>query len=126
MERITLMVLRLLYALPNWFYKIYKYGKNDKYGEEERYALLHHITTRANKAGRVTIDCHGLENLPKENGYIMFPNHQGLFDGLIFLESHEPPFSIVMKKEVENVILVKQVRQLLKAQLLTEKIYDNL
>ena len=73
---------------------------------------------RINRAGRVTIDAHGMENLPKKDGYIMFPNHQGLFDTLALFESHEKPFTFVVKKEMENVILVKQIIRLLKAQLM--------
>ena len=63
----------------------------------------------ANKAGRVTIESHGIENLPKENGYIFYPNHQGLFDVLVFLESCPAPFAFVIKKEARNIVLLKQV-----------------
>ena len=57
----------------------------------------------------------------------MFPNHQGLFDVLGFLETSPQPFTVVMKKEVENVILLKQVRVLLKGQCMDrEDIRDSL
>lgn len=118
MERIILMVLRLLYKIPGWWIKVCRYGKDDnfeKYDEEQRYALLQEVTTRANRAGRVKVECYGLENLPKENGYILFPNHQGLFDTLLFFETHGRFVSFVMKKEVANVILVKQIARLLHA-----------
>ena len=45
----------------------------------------------------------------------MFPNHQGLFDGLVFLESCPRPLSFVIKKEAANIILIKQVRKALGA-----------
>lgn len=118
MKRIILMVLRLVYIAPIWFYRLCKYGKSDKYTEEERYNQLHRIMYQINRAGRVIIDAHGTENLPKEGGYIMFPNHQGLFDTLALFESHEMPFTFVIKKEMENVFLVKQIIRLLKAQLM--------
>lgn len=118
MKRILFMVIRLIYMVPYWFYKICKYGKSDCYTEEEKYDQLHSIMHRINQAGRVTIDAHGMENLPKKDGYIMFPNHQGLFDTLALFESHEKPFTFVVKKEMENVILVKQIIRLLKAQLM--------
>ena len=51
----------------------------------------------------------------KENGFIFFPNHQGMFDALVFLESCPVPFSVVYKKEVSNVILLKQVFRALHA-----------
>lgn len=109
------MVLKLFFIAPIWIFKIYLYGRSDKYSEEKRFLLLKKITTRVNKAGRVTIEAHGLENIPKENGFIMFPNHQGLFDVLAFLESCPNPFSVIMKKEVTNVFLVKQVFEIMKA-----------
>ncbi len=115
MRRIVFMVLRLFYIAPIWVFKIWYYGKSDKYTDEQRFMLLKRVTTRVNKAGRVTIDTHGIENLPSEDGFIMFGNHQGLFDVLTYLESMPRPFSTVMKKEVADVFLVKQVRILLRA-----------
>ncbi len=118
MERIILMVLRLLYKVPGWWIKVCRYGKDEnfeKYDEEQRYALLREVTTRANRAGRVTVECYGRENLPKENGYILFPNHQGLFDTLLFFETHGRFLSFVMKKEVANALLVKQIGRMVRA-----------
>lgn len=116
MKRIILMVARLFLMAPVWFFKIWSWGRNDRHTEKEKFELLRHVTIHANRAGRVTIEPHGLENLPKEPGYIMFPNHQGLFDVLGFIETSPQPFTVVMKKEVEHVILLKQVRILLKGQ----------
>jgi len=113
MERIILMVIRNIFRLPYNFYKICKLGNIDKYDEPTRYAFLHHLTPSVNRRGRVKVDCHGLENLPKDTGYIMFPNHQGLFDALIFLETHERPFTTVSKIEVKNVFFLKQIFQIL-------------
>ena len=42
MERILLMVIKLIYKVPEWWFKICWYGKDDnfeKYSEEKRYAL---------------------------------------------------------------------------------------
>ncbi|WP_167955760.1 lysophospholipid acyltransferase family protein [Anaerosporobacter faecicola] len=114
MRRIVLMALRNFFIFPFWFYRICKYGNHpEKYDANTRYSYLSKITKRINKTGRVKIECTGLENLPKETGYILFPNHQGLFDALAFLETHERPFATISKKEVQNVFLVKQVFRLL-------------
>ena len=118
MKRIALMVARLFYIAPIWFYCVCKYGNSDRYTEEQRYHLLHGMMRRINRAGRVTIDAYGMDKLPKEEGYIMFPNHQGLFDTLALFESHEKPFSAVVKKEMEHVFLVKQIIKLIQAQLM--------
>lgn len=118
MKRITLMAVRLFYLLPYLFFRLWQLGHIDKYDETTRYGFLKWGATRANRAGRVKIDHHGEENLPKDNGYIMFPNHQGLYDALAFLESHKRPFSVVMKKEVKDIILLKQVIQVIQAQII--------
>lgn len=118
MERILMMVLRLLPHVPGWAFKIWTWAGNDKHSLEEKYTLLQHVTRQACRAGRVELDVHGLENIPKESGFIFFPNHQGFFDGLTFLATCPQPFSVVMKKETADWILVKQVRLLLNALLL--------
>ena len=125
MERILLMVLRLLPRVPAWAFKVWTWPHSDKHSAGEKYALLQHITRQACRAGRVTLDVHGLENIPSRSGFIFFPNHQGFFDGLTFLATCPQPFSVVMKKETANWILVKQVRLLLHAILLDRSDIKN-
>ena len=109
MKRIALMVFRLLYIIPYWFPKLVHMSKSDKYTWKEKYDFLRQITVAANRAGRVTIDAHGEENLPEKDGYILYPNHQGMFDALAIMESDPHPISIVMKKEVKDIFFLKQV-----------------
>ncbi len=107
--RIALMVIRLFLKVPYYFYKIWWCGINSKVSFEEAFQVIKKVTKKANRAGRVTVESYGIENLPKEDGFIFFPNHQGMFDVLVFLDSCPRPFSFVAKKEVKNVILLKQV-----------------
>lgn len=109
MRRILMMVARLFFKVPFYFLSIWWCGKSKKIDFEESYFRVKKVTKKANHAGRVTIQSYGLENIPKDNGFIFFPNHQGLFDVLVFLESSPAPFAFVMKKEVRNTILLKQV-----------------
>lgn len=118
MKRIALMVIRLFYIVPYWFIKLCIMGNSDKYDEEMRYQFLHNLVKKVNKAGRVTIISKGAENLPKEKGYVIFPNHQGMFDVLAIMEACPKPFTVVLKEELNHVILVKQVIRFLKAQTL--------
>ncbi len=114
MNRIAYMVLRCLPKVPYWFFKIWKLGRpNDTHTEQERYDFLKYVVKSVNKAGNVEIICEGTENLPKENGFILFPNHQGLFDALALIQGCPNPFGIIIKKEAYNWILVKQVIELL-------------
>lgn len=115
MKRIILMVVKLIFRLPYYIGGIWWHGKKKNYDPEVAYAFVKKVTKAANKAGRVRIESHGLENIPKESGFIFFPNHQGLFDVLVFLESCPVPFAFVIKKEASNVILLKQVIAALKS-----------
>lgn len=103
------MVFRLFWKTPYYFYLIWKCGKRTDITLEESYACVKKVTKAANRAGRVKIEAYGMENIPKENGFIFFPNHQGMFDVLVFLDSCPVPFSFVIKKEASNVILLKQI-----------------
>lgn len=109
MQRIVLMVVRLFLKAPYYFLRILWLSKSRKKTFEESFFYIKKVTKAANRAGRVKIESYGTENIPKENGFIFFPNHQGLFDVLVFLESSPAPFAFVMKKEVRNTILLKQV-----------------
>ncbi len=110
MKRILLMVIRNIFLVPIYWIKLcYHAAHVDKYTEEEHFKLLKFIDHRANVGGNVKIEAHGLENIPKENGFIFFPNHQGMYDTLAIMEVCPRPFSVVAKKEVENIQFLKQV-----------------
>ena len=115
MNRIAYMVIKNLFHVPGWFYRVCRFGReDDTHTEQERYDFLRKVVTRVNKSGRVTIEVHGRELLPEEDGFIMFPNHQGLFDVLAIIEANPHPFGVVVKKEAADIILVKQVIRLLR------------
>lgn len=109
MRRIILMVLRLFYIAPYYMFRIWRISKNNKISFEDTFAYIKKVTKKANKAGRVIIESQGLENLPEKDGFILYPNHQGLFDGLVFFESCPRAFSYITKKEARNIFLLKQV-----------------
>lgn len=113
--RIAMMVIRLFLKAPYYFIRIWWCGKSKKITFEEAFALIKKVTKAANHAGRVTVEAYGLENIPAEDGFVFFPNHQGMYDVLVFLDSCPRPFSFVAKKEASNIILLKQVMEALGA-----------
>lgn len=116
MKRIIMMVLRNLLFVPWGWFMLNRYAKNvDNYTEGERYALLKKIVRRANKGGNITVQSYGVENIPNENGFMFYPNHQGLYDVLAIVDVCPTPFSVVAKKEVGNVPFLKQVFTCMKA-----------
>lgn len=118
MRRIILMFVRSFFVLPYYLVRLFKLCNIEKHDRFERYEYLHKLAPKVNKRGRVTVECHGIENIPKDTGYIIFPNHQGLFDALAFLETHERPFVTVMKKEVKDIFLLRNVICLLQAEII--------
>ena len=110
MRRILLMVIRNILFVPVYWYKLCYHARHvEKYTEEEHYELLRYIDHRANTSGNINIKVYGQENIPDDNGFMFYPNHQGLYDVLAFLESCPVPFSFIIKKEAKNIILLKQV-----------------
>ena len=109
MKRIIMMVFRLG-ILSVYYFIILCIKSNEKNKNyDKNYKLISKITTKVNKAGRVKIEASGIENLPDEDGFVIFPNHQGLYDTLAFFESCPRTLSFVIKKEASNIILLKQV-----------------
>ena len=116
MKRILLMVLRNIVFVPYWWIKLCWYAAHtDDYPEEKKYAFLRLIDEHAIEGGNIHIDVHGAENIPKEKGFMFFPNHQGLYDVLAIVDACPRPFSVVAKKEVANVPLLKQTFKCMKA-----------
>ena len=116
MWRIILMVLYSLPFVPYWWYQLCFYAKHtDEIPEDKKYALLQKVTVHANKGGRVKIDVHGRENISREESFVFFPNHQGLFDVLSIIEASDRPFSVVAKIEVKNIFFLKQIFTIMKA-----------
>ena len=110
MKRILMMVLRNIILVPFMWCKLCYHAHHvDKYTEEEHYKMLKFIVRRANKGGNVTIAAEGLDNIPKENGFMFFPNHQGMYDVLAIMDVCPVPISVVAKKEVANIQFLKQV-----------------
>ena len=102
MKRILMMVLRNIILVPFMWCKLCYHAHHvDKYTEEEHYKMLKFIVRRANKGGHVTIAAEGLDNIPKENGFMFFPNHQGMYDVLAIMDVCPVPISVVAKKKLQ-------------------------
>lgn len=107
--RIAMILIRLFLKTPYYFLRIWWCSVNKKISLQRGYEVTRHVTIQANKAGKIKVQVIGKENIPKENGFMFFPNHQGLYDVLAILESCERPFAFVIKKEASKIILLKQI-----------------
>ena len=110
MNRLVLMLLKNILILPGAYGKLCYYAKHtDEYPEEVKFDHIRYMMQRAIRAGNVDLQVHGLENLPKEGGFLLYGNHQGMFDAVAIAGTCPVPLGVVFKKELANVPLLKQI-----------------
>lgn len=110
MHRILLMVFRNLWKVPGAYLKLCHYAKHtDKYPEEVKYKHIQYILKLAVESGNIDLQVYGKENIPTENGFLLFGNHQGMFDVLALVASCDTPIAAVLKKELAQIPFLKQI-----------------
>lgn len=107
-----MLILKKFYRVPFWHRKLCKYDSS-AYTESEKYNIVRDIVKSINKSANVDIHCEGLENIPEENGFVMFPNHQGLFDALVMIDTCDKPITFVIKKEIDKVRPLRRILSVL-------------
>ena len=77
--------------------KMRKYAKHPEvYSEEDCHELCKVMIAKVAKTARTTTSYYGLENLPTDEGYIMYANHQGKYDALGIMWGHPRPCRVLM------------------------------
>lgn len=110
MNRIVTMVLKNLPIVPGAWQKLCRYAKHpEKYSEEEMYRHIQYILKRAVKGGNIDLQVSGTENIPKEGGFMLYANHQGMFDVLAVAATCDIPVGAVLKKELYDIPFLHQV-----------------
>ena len=110
MNRIVTMVLKNLWHVPGAWFKLCNYAKHtDTYPEAEKWGHIQHILRLAIKGGNIDLKITGLENIPAENGFMMYANHQGMFDVLAIAATCENPMGAVLKKELYDIPFLHQI-----------------
>jgi len=110
MNRIVTMVLKNLWIVPGAWFKLCDYAKRtDEVPEETKYRHIQYILQRAVKGGNIDLKVTGLENIPKENGFMLYANHQGMFDVLAIAATCDNPLGAVLKKELYDIPFLHQI-----------------
>ena len=110
MNRIARMVLLNIFRVPGLFGKLCHYAKHtDQYPEQEKWDHIHKILVHAVNAANVELQVTGLENFPQEDGFMLYGNHQGMFDVVAIAATCTLPLGCVLKKELKDVPLLKQI-----------------
>ncbi|MBQ8563650.1 MAG: 1-acyl-sn-glycerol-3-phosphate acyltransferase [Firmicutes bacterium] len=112
MNRIALMVSRNLTKVPGAWFKLCRYAKSaasHPEQEQERYDHIRYMLTLAVTTGNINLQITGLENLPEQDGFLIYANHQGLFDCVALVYACPRPLAAVCKKELKGIPFVQQV-----------------
>ncbi len=113
------LFLLLLRILP----KMRRLASAEPFDEKKAYEYLRKLVRIMNRTGRIRTQIFGEENLPAEGGYIMYPNHQGRYDGYAVVHGHAQPCSVVMDKKRSYFPFVREVIDMVKGKRLE---LDNL
>ncbi len=109
------VIFRNLFRIPFIIWKMrYEAKHPEKYSELDQYHMVQYVAWLIKTTGKIETKAYGLENLPKEGGYVMYPNHQGKYDALGIMLTHDSPCSIVMDEKRSHMPLVTEVIDLVK------------
>ncbi len=110
MNRLAVMLLRNFWKLPGAYLKLCRCAKHpERYSEEYSYRHIQTIMKWAVQSGNIDLTVIGQENIPQEGGFVMYANHQGLFDVVALAATCDLPLGSVFKKELSNIPFLKQV-----------------
>ena len=110
MNRIVTMVLKNLGRVPGAWLKLCKYANHtDDYPELEKWRHIQYILRLAVKGGNIDLKVTGLENIPQDEAFMMYANHQGMFDVLAIAATCPVPMGAVLKKELYNIPFIHQI-----------------
>lgn len=104
----TSLIFEIYYFLKTNYVIRHRY----RYTNEQCYKLVRNVIKLIKIQGYIFTRVYGLENLPEEGGYIMYPNHQGKYDALGIMYSHKRRCSFVMDKKKSTAPLTYQIFQL--------------
>ncbi len=116
MLRFYTVIITHLLSCIRYIFGLKKIIKHkEKYTEKEKYDYCQKIVKKVSKASRVTIDVYGKENIPTIPGYVMYSNHQGRFDALAIIDSHDDPCTVVLNAHRGKALFIRQFLDVLEA-----------
>lgn len=110
MNRIVTMVLKNILFVPWAWFRLCRYARHpERYSWEEMYRHIQMIIKRAVKGGNIDLIVSGQDNIPKDRSFMLYGNHQGMFDSLAVAATCDVPLGVVLKKELYNIPFLHQV-----------------
>jgi len=114
MWRMPYVIIRNIFVLPGIIRKMRYLARPEVYDEEVCHKYGHYIVDLMHRTGHICTKGFGMEYLPKEGGYMMYPNHQGKYDAYGIVGVHEKPCSVVMDEAKSRGPFISEVIDMLK------------
>lgn len=110
MNRLRWIILKNIWHIPGLLAKLNKCIRfPEKCTDKTRMEPVKFLCERVQKSGDISVEVSGQENIPEEGGFILYPNHQGLFDAVTIGGGINMLVSPVIKKELMDYPLLKQI-----------------
>ena len=111
------LVMAVLLHLPSpiiYNRKMKKAIKKNK-SREEKYEVARNVVLSINKKSRIKPIVFGEENLPVENGYVLYPSHQGKYDGLAMVSASKKQLTFVIDDKRSHISIEGTFMDLIEA-----------
>lgn len=110
MNRLSLIVLKNIFKIPGLYTKLRHYAKHaDDYPELEKWQHIQKTLSIVTASGNVDLQVYGKENIPTESGFMLYGNHQGMFDVVAIATTCDRPLGAVYKKELKHVPVLQEI-----------------
>lgn len=104
-------ILRLPWIVKTMQWKIHH---PDRYSQEDCYNYVRKLVRLMQWSGHIRTKGYGMENLPKEGGYMLCPNHQGKYDAYGIVSVHPEACTVVMDEAKSHTVFVREIIDMLK------------
>lgn len=112
MNRFVLVGLKNLFRLPGAYFKLRRYAKHpERYPEAERWDHVQKVMAMVVRSGNIDLQVFGKENIPQDGSFMLYANHQGMFDVVALGATCDRPLGAVYKKELKEVPVLKEILQ---------------
>lgn len=99
-----------IFRLPKFVMKMHRIAdRPDEFSRQDGYDYVRYLVGLMRKTGHMRTECFGAENLPKEGGYLLCPNHQGKYDAYSIVSCHDRALSVVMDREQSYFVFVSEI-----------------
>lgn len=116
MWRLNYTIIMNLPGLPKILETMHRMvDRPDLYTEADSYNYVRNVVVGLmRKTGHIQTECFGKDDLPEDGGYVLYPNHQGKYDGYSIIAVHDKPLTVVMDREMSYFVLINEIIETLR------------